>query len=172
MQVKLLVFDATPLIYLTKTGLSKILEDIQAEKLTSPLVNKEVVDEGKIRSIPEAIVLDKLFAKGTFKVCEPTNKNFLGELLKTHGLHGADAEVLALAHERYGIAVIDDEVARKTAKVYDIEYVGSFYVLARAIREDLISKAQAKKAINDMVTLGWRCSIESYVKIMEAIEKL
>ncbi len=172
MQMKPLVFDSTPLIYLTKAGLKKNFEDLKEEKLTSPSVKKEVVDAGKIRGIPDAIVLDKLFDKGKFKVCEPADQKFLGELLKTRGLHIADAEVLALAQERDGIAVIDDEVARKTAKVYCIEYVGSFYVLARATNEDVISKMQAKKAIGDMVSLGWRCSVESYMKIMEAIEKL
>lgn len=170
--MKPLVFDSTPLIYLTKAGLNRIFEDLQSEKLTSPSVKREVIDAGKNRGIPDAIVLDKLFTNGVFKVYEPADKKFLAELLKTHGLHLADAEVLALAHERAGIAVIDDEVARKTAKVYDINYVGSCYLLAQAIYEGLISKAQAKKAINDMVSSGWRCSVESYAKIMEALEKL
>jgi len=172
MQVKPLVFDSTPLIYLTKVGLCNIFEDSQVEKCTSPLVKKEVVDKGKIRGIPDSLVLDRLFDKGIFKVCEPADKKCLGELLKTHGLHVADADVLALTNERDGIAVSDDEVARKTAKVYGIEYVGSFYVLVRAICEGIISVAHAKKAVGYMVSSGWRCSVESYVKIMEAIEKL
>jgi len=151
---------------------SRIFEDLQGEKFTSSLVKREVVDAGKNKGIPDAIVLDKLFTNGAFKVCEPTDKKFLAMLLKTHGLHLADAEILALAHEHAGIAVIDDEVARKTAKVYDVDYVGSCYVLVQAIYEGLISKAKAKTAINDMVSSGWRCSIESYAKIMEALEKL
>jgi len=60
-------------------------------------------------------------------------------LLETSRLHLADAEVLALARERAGIAVIDDEVARKTAKVYVVDYVGSPYILMRAVCEGLIS---------------------------------
>ena len=68
--------------------------------------------------------------------------------------------------------MIDDEVGRKTAKVYDIDYAGSSYVLMRAMCEELISKTKAKQAVNDMVSSGWRCSIESYMKIMESLEKL
>jgi predicted nucleic acid-binding protein len=157
---------------LTKAGLSRVLEGLQGEKLTSLVVKREVVDEGKHRGVPDAIVLDKLFVNGVFKVCEPMDKKFLARLLETRGLHLADAEVLALARERSGIAVIDDEVARKTAKVYGIDYVGSPYVLMRAACEGLISKAKAKQAVNDMVSAGWRCSVESYAKIMEALEKL
>jgi predicted nucleic acid-binding protein len=171
-QVKPLVFNSTPLIYLTKAGLSRVFEGLQGEKLTSPVVKREVVDEGKREGVPDAIVLDKLFANGVFKVCEPADEKFLARLLESRGLHLADAEVLALAREHAGIAVVDDEVARKTAKVYGIDYVGSPYVLMRAVCEGFISKAKAKQAVNDMVSAGWRCSVESYAKIMEVLEKL
>jgi predicted nucleic acid-binding protein len=93
-------------------------------------------------------------------------------LSETRGLHVADAEVLALAKEHNALAVIDDEVARKTAKVYGIDYVGSSYVLLRAVFEGLISKESAKQAVNDMVSVGWRCSIESYAKIIELLDKM
>lgn len=170
--MKQLVFNSTPLIYLTKVGLGRIFENLQEEKLTSPVVKREVVDEGKRKGVPDAIVLDKLFVNGVFRVCQPSDKTFLARLLETRGLHLADAEVLALAHEHKGTAVIDDEVARKTAKVYDIAYVGSPYVLMRAVCEGSISKAKAKQAVNDMVSLGWRCNVESYVKILEVLDGL
>ena len=66
---------------------------------------------------------------------------------KTYGLHAAEAEVLALAKEYSGLTVIDDEVARKTVKVYNISYVGTPYVLARAVSEGFLSKEHAKAAV-------------------------
>lgn len=170
--MKPLVFNSTPLIYLTKAGLSRILEGLQGEKLTSASIKREVIDEGKHKGIPDAIVLGKLFVNGVFKVCETGDGEFLARLSESRGLHLADAEVLALAREHAGIAVIDDEVARKTAKVYGVDYVGSPYVLMQAVCEGLISKVEAKQAVNDMVSAGWRCSVESYAKIMEALETL
>jgi len=170
--VKPLVFNATPLIYPTKVGLSNVFEDLKGEKLTSPSVKREVVDEGKRKGIPDAIILEKLFKTALFKVVEPRNKKFLASLLETKGLHITDAEVLAIAKERDGIAVIDDEVARKTARIYGISYVGTPYILMRAVFQGLITKERAKQAINEMIFAGWRCSVESYAKIIEAIEKL
>ena len=169
--MKPLVFNSTPLIYLSKAGLSFIIEHLNAEKLTSLRVKTEVVDKGKVKGVPDAIVLEKLFENGVFKLCEPEDKLFLAGLSKTRGLHVADAEVLALAKEVDGLAAIDDEIARKTAKVYGIRYVGTPYILKRAILEELISKEEAKQAINDMVSFGWRCNIESYAKIIELLEK-
>ncbi|MGD0996549.1 MAG: DUF3368 domain-containing protein [Candidatus Bathyarchaeia archaeon] len=170
--MKPLVFNSTPLIYLSKAGLSGIIENLKGEKLTSPLVKTEVVDKGKLKGVPDAIALEKLFDNGVFKVCKPKNTAFLSRLSETRGLHVADADVLALAKECEALAVIDDEVARKTAKVYGIEYVGTPYVLVRAVFEGLLSKEEAKLAVNDMVSAGWRCSLESYAKIMQLLEKV
>jgi len=170
--LKQLVFNSTPLIYLSKVGLSGIIENLQEEKLTSPLVKVEVVDKGKQKGVPDAIALEKLFENGVFRLCNPKDKLFLSRLSKTRGLHVADAEVLALAKEHAGVAIIDDEVARKTAKVYKISYVGTPYILARAVSEKVLSKEQAKAAVKDMVSSGWRCNVETFAKIMELIDKL
>ena len=170
--MKSLVFNSTPLIYPSKAGLSGIIEILKGEKLTSPLVKAEVVDKGKLKGVPDAIALEKLFDNGVFKVCKPKDSAFLSRLSETRGLHVADADVLALAKEHDSLAVIDDEVARKTAKVYGIEYVGTPYVLVRAVFEGLLSKEEAKLAVNDMVSAGWRCSLESYAKIMQLLEKV
>ncbi|MCS7114433.1 MAG: DUF3368 domain-containing protein [Candidatus Bathyarchaeota archaeon] len=170
--MKPLVFNSTPLIYITKIGLSRIFEELKDEKLTSPSVKREVVDEGKRKGVADAVILDKLFQKDVFKVVKPKNTSFLETLLQTRGLHITDAEVLAIARERDGTAIIDDEVARKTAKIYGIAYAGTPYILVRAFSQGLIAKERARKAINDMVFSGWRCSVETYVKIMESLEKL
>ena len=170
--MKPLVFNSTPLIYLTKVGLSKIFEGLKEEKLTSPQVKREVVDEGKRKGVPDALILEKMFENKMFRAVEPSDRVFLSRLLETRGLHVTDAEVLALAKESDGLAVVDDEVARKTAKVYGIAYVGTPYVLVRAVLQKLITKERAREAVNEMVSAGWRCSIESYAKIMEALEKV
>jgi len=169
--VKPLVFNSTPLIYLTKVGLSEVFDGLKEEKLTSPKVKREVVDEGKRKGVPDAVVLEKMSRNNVFRIVEPKDNEFLSRLLETKGLHVTDAEILTIAPERKGLVVIDDQVARKTARVYGISYVGTPYVLMRAVLERLITKEKAKLAVNEMVSAGWRCSVESYAKIMEALEK-
>jgi hypothetical protein len=48
-------------------------------------------------------------------VGEPADETLMAQLLKTSGLHLADAQVLALAREHKGVAVTDDEIVGKTA---------------------------------------------------------
>jgi predicted nucleic acid-binding protein len=145
--------------------------ELKEEKLTSPKVKREVADEGKRKGVPDAVVLEKMSRNNVFRIVEPKDNEFLSRLLETKGLHVTDTEILTIAPERKGLAVIDDEVARKTARVYGISYVGTPYVLMRAVLERLITKESAKLAVNEMVSAGWRCSVESYAKIMEALEK-
>jgi hypothetical protein len=81
--VKPLVFNSTPLIYLTKVGLSKIFEGLKEEKLTSPQVKREVVDEGKRKGVPDALILEKMFENEMFRAVEPSDRVFLSRLLET-----------------------------------------------------------------------------------------
>lgn len=170
--MKPLILDATPLIYLTKAGLSKIFKELNEEMYTSSKVKMEVVDEGKRRDIPDAILLDKMFQNGVFNVKEPKDETFLKRLLETRGLNTADAEVIAIARELEGTAIIDDEAARKTAKIYGVSYAGTPYILMRSIKQGLITKERSKQALREMISSGWRCDIETYNRIMDVIEKM
>jgi predicted nucleic acid-binding protein len=170
--VKPIILDATPLIYLTKSGLGRILEELKEEKITSPQVKREVVDEGKNWGNPDAIILEKMFQNRVISTKEPEDDTLLETLLKTRGLHITDAEVLVIAKELHGTAIVDDAVARKTARIYGISYAGTPHLLMKAIKQSLITKERAKQAIKDMVSEGWRCDIETYTQIMDAIDKL
>lgn len=169
--MKPLILDATPLIYLTKAGLSRLFEELNREKYTSPKVKIEVLNEGKRKGVPDANVLEIMFREDVFNVKQPSDEIFLKQLLETRGLHEADAEVIALASELEGTAILDDEAARKTAKIYGVSYAGTPYILMLSIGQDLITRERARQAIGDMIASGWRCSIETYTKIMDVLEK-
>jgi len=169
--LRVLVLNATPLIYLTKTGLSDLFRQLGLKLVTSSSVRREVVDEGKRKGAADAIVLDELFREGVFKIVEPRDGRFLSVLLKIKGLHATDAEVLAIAKELNGVAVIDDAIARNVAKVYDMSYVGTPFLLMVAVRKGLMTRREAKNALDEMIFSGWRCSIETYVRLVRAIMK-
>ena len=83
--MKPLVFNSTPLIYLTKVGLSEVFDGLKEEKLTSPKVKREVVDEGKRKGVPDAVVLEKMSRNNVFRIVEPKDNEFLSRLLETKG---------------------------------------------------------------------------------------
>lgn len=170
--MKLVVLNSTPLIYIAKIGLTPLLADLKLEKLTSPLVKYEVVDRGKDIGAPEAIILEDLFKKRIIKVAEPKDQKMVAKLLEVKGLHEADIHVLTLAKEYSGTAVVDDELARKTAKIYKIRYTGTPYLLILAYLQGLTTKKQIRKALDEMILAGWRCGVEDYQRIIHHLERI
>ncbi|MFQ6135458.1 MAG: DUF3368 domain-containing protein [Nitrososphaerales archaeon] len=170
--MKLVVLNSTPLIYIAKIGLSRLLIDLRLEKITSLLVKHEVVNRGRDMGAPETTILEDLFQKNIIKVTEPKDQGLISRLLEIKGLHKADIHVLALAKEYGGVAIVDDELARETAKIYKIRYAGTPYLLIRAYIQGLITKEQVKKAVDEMISAGWRCGVEDYQRIIQHLESL
>lgn len=165
-----LVFNSTPLIYLAKVGLLPLLKDLPHELLTARGVKKEVVDRGKEKAAKDASIIEKAIQEGTLKIREPADKGLLRTLSGIPELHLTDAGVLTLAKEVKGIAIVDDRVAREVARVYGIEHGGTVFILALLIARGLITRVEARAALDDMIGLGWRCSAEQYAQMIKMIE--
>ncbi len=170
--MKILVLNSTPLIYLAKIGLIDILSKLKAYKITSSSVKHEVVDRGRAMGAPEAEALSKLFNEKAITLMQPKDQAFLKGLFTIKGLAVADAEVLALAKEQKGVAILDDKLARNTAKVHSIPYAGTAHILIWAIEENLITKKQAKNSLDEMIARGWRCGPEDYAQILKKFDEV
>ena len=165
-----LVFNSTPLIYLAKVGLLPLLKELPHERLTTEGVKKEVVDRGKEKSAKDALIIDESIQEGTLKIRKITDKGLLRTLSRIPELHSTDAEVLILAKEIKGMAIVDDRVAREVAVVYGIEHGGTAFILALLIAHGLITRAAARGALDNIISLGWRCSAEQYSQMIKMIE--
>ncbi|MHA1267565.1 MAG: hypothetical protein ACTSRS_20180 [Candidatus Helarchaeota archaeon] len=165
-----LILNASPLIYFSKIGLSKIFSEFKEEKYTTPLVIDEVVGRGKNDGYPDAFIVEKLVDDGILKIKSPKNKTFITYITQIPELHAAEVEVLALTKELNGIAILDDGDARQVAKIFNIEAHGSAYLLLRLNYRGVLSKQEAKDAIDNMVAVGWRLSLEDYARIVSVLK--
>ena len=169
--MKPLVFDATPLIYLTRVGLVNVIEAIPTRKFTARSVFGEVVERGRAKGSADALALDRLFKTNAISILDASDKALLRTFLKIRGLEEADAETLAIAKERHYRAVLDDLQARKVARTYDIDFVGTPHILILGMQNRLLTKEEALKALDDMIEAGWRCGPELYREIIRLIRE-
>jgi len=175
---KPLIFNSTPLIYLTKVSLAKLLKEIPEEKFTTTKVFNEVVQEGKKKGAPEASLLESLFKEETIKFRNPNDKEYLKSVKKMsveserHPLHEAEAEVLCLAKELNGIAIADDQVARSVARLLGIELHGTGYILGKIFATGKIKKGELIEKVKEMRNEGWHVTAEDYLKIIEYLKNL
>ena len=163
--MKPLVFDATPLIYLGKVNLIEKIKYFSEEKYTTKSVYSEVVEEGKKGGKPEVFMIEALVSSGVIKIKNPANKLYMNNLRENPKIHEADIEVLALAKELNGIALLDDDAARGMAEVEGIEHHGTIFLLLRMWKMKLLARDEVLANLNEMIRLGWRCSTDLYAKI-------
>ena len=175
---KPLVFDATPLIYLTRSSLTKLLREISEPKFTTVSVFEEVVSEGKRKRAPEASLLETLFKKEIIKVHNISNKKYLNYVKEMAAanemqpLHEAEAQVLCLTKELNGVAVADDKLARSVAKILGIELHGTGYILGKIFATGKIGKEKLVEKVKEMRENGWYVSAEDYLKIIDYLKNL
>jgi predicted nucleic acid-binding protein len=164
--MKPLIFDATPLIYLGKVNLIEKVKHFSEEKYTTKSVYREVVEEGKKGGRPEAMLIESLVKSGIIKLKTSTDKRYTSHLRENPKIHEGDVDVLALAYELDGVALVDDEEARGMAEIEGIEHHGTIYLLLRMIKTKLLTKEEALEGLNEMIRMGWRCSTELYAEML------
>ena len=175
---KPLVFDSTPLIYLTRSSLAELLKEISPTKFTTTSVFEEVVREGKKKRAPEASLLETLFKEEIIKVHNISNKGYLNYVKEMTAesemqpLHEAEAEVLCLTKELNGIAIADDQAARFVARILGIELHGTGYILGKIFATGKIDKEKLIEKVKEMRDSGWYVSAEDYLKIIDYLKNL
>ena len=168
--MKPLIFDATPLIYLGKVNLIEKIKYFPEDKYTTKSVYREVVEEGKKGGRPEVFIIENLVRSEIIKIKTPANRKYISQLSENPKIHEADADVLSLASELNGIALMDDEEARGMAQIERIEHHGTIYLLLRMMKMKVLSKEEVLSGLNDMIRMGWRCSTELYAEILMAVK--
>lgn len=166
-----LIFDSTPLIYLGKANLMKHLEGFENELLIPSSIFDEVVVKGKIRGIPDARRIDDTVSKNIIKIIEVDEGEVHSRLAENRALSRADLDVIQLARERNGIAIMDESYGRSVCDVEGIHHRGSLWLISRMIHSKLITKEEARESLDLMIEEGWFCSTKLYSKAIRMFDK-
>lgn len=167
-----LALNASPLIHLTKAGLSELFEELPFRFVTVQEVKAEVVDKGREIEPAGSKTIERLIQRARIVVEKPTEKRYIELLATTRGLHSGEVMVLALAKQKGYIAVIDDSKARKVAKMLAVRFEGTPFLLASAVLQGLMSKFQTIAALGELVKHGWGCGPLEFAEITRKIQEL
>jgi len=173
-----LVLNATPLIYLSRSGGLQILKSLNTRIYTPKAVYEEVVVEGRRLGKPGADLVDLYVQEGLITVRSPKMKLKLSSKVTGASRESdwpvdeGEADVLALALELDCTAIIDEQVGRNLAKLQGIEVHGTVYLLMLAHNNGALTKDQTLAMFKRIVAEGWRISVEDYTAIMEELEQL
>jgi len=160
------------LIYLNKVGLDWIFEQLEGEKFIPAQVYEQVVTQGKIRGDADAIISEELVKKGVIKVVTVENgfKAML-ECLKDE-LHEGELEVLTLAKNKGGVAVLDESIAREVGRIFRIEVHGTLFLIFLMVGMMKLRKEEARDKVNLMIREGFRLGHEEYLGFLNLLENV
>ena len=163
------IFDLSPLIYLSKVGLNWIFERLEGGKFIPTQVYDQVITQGKIRGDADALVSEELVKEGVIKVLT-VNDDFK-EMLKSLGeeLHEGELEVLALAKNKGGMAVLDESIAREVGAVFKIEVHGTLFLIFLMVRTGKLKKEEAMAKVNLMIGTGFGLGHDEYLEFLNLL---
>ncbi len=161
------VLDSSSLIYLGKLGLLKNITNTKEKFYIPKKVYGEVVVGGRERKEPEILLINELIREK--KLIVKKGKYVIKDYPL---LSDADKEVIALAKEMKCCVIIDETSAREIACSLGVKVHGSIYFILILLKRKIITKKDALKYINSMITLGFYLSIEKYREILNLINRM
>lgn len=168
----MLVFDATPLIYLATVDRLELVERPTEDCVVPRAVYGEVVTAGVEAGHPDARRVERAVERGVLSVSTVDDTELAERLRRNPNLSEADVDVLALATAEGGVAVMDDAYGRAVADTEGIETRGTVFLLVSAVRDGQLEAAEAKAVVDEMIDAGWYCSPDLYTRIVRTLESL
>lgn len=168
---EVVVFDASPLIFLSRIGL--LGESLQLFKTCclAESVRDEVVGTGRTIGAPETTEIESFVGLGRLTVERPRRSSLALRLESNPRLSRGDRDSLVLASERGGRLLADDAAVRSVASQLGLERGGTLYVLFVLTDRGVLKSTEAAEALDRLVDAGWYCSTRLYRTAKAALEK-
>lgn len=154
-----MISNATAVICLSKLNEIGLLKKVYSVIIIPSAVKKEVLLEGKegYSSINNAI------ESGWIRVAEPKKNIDLW-------LGAGENEAINLAKERKDGIILDDTLAIKAAKAFNIPIVRTTTVVFTALQKGIINKTQALDILNQLIENGYYISTKDYVVLISRLK--
>jgi len=169
------VSDATPLIFMARLGKLHLLREVFGRVQVPPEVKAETVDRGKAGGHPDAYVIEGALSEGWVAVDALTAENArrAEALAQAAGIDAGEAQVMMLAKQKgEEIVLIDQAGAREVARQLGLAPRGTIFVIIAAVKRGLITKAEGKRMLAELIEAGFYMSAKIYRDALEAIEEL
>ncbi len=108
--------------------------------------------------------------KGVIKVAAVESD--FKELLKSLNdeLHEGELEVLAMAKDEGGVAVLDESIVREVGRIFKIEVHGTLFLILLMVRMGKLGKIEAKAKMDLMINKGFRLGHEKYLEFLNLLD--
>ena len=161
------VSNATPLIYLAKTGRIDLLKIVFGQVFIPEEVKIEVVDKGKLLKEKGAYTIEKAIHEGWLKVL--TTKTIDVPIKLDKG----EVAALSLAKKlKLNVVLVDEVSARSAARLLDLTPRGTVFVLLKALEKKEIDLDEFLQILSQLISEGFRLKEEVYVEAVKEAKRI
>ena len=154
-----MILDATALICLSKINKLDILKKVFSVVIIPSALKKEILIEGK----EGYLRIYSAIKSGWIKVIDPRK-------IINLGLGEGETAAINLAIERKNSIMLDDAFAIKAAKAFNITILRTTTVIFIALKNKIISKAQALSILNQLIEDGYYISTRDYSVLISKLK--
>jgi len=156
----MIVSNSTVLIYLSKIDKFYLLKELFGKILIPEAVKEEVIDQGKEGDNIDIIEIERAI---NYEWVIVENVKVIPEI-KNIGIDKGETEAISLAKKKKSVVLLDQTHARNCAKIFNVKFHGTIYVLHLALVKKLISKEIYLLALEDLIDVGFRMSQKVYLR--------
>ncbi|MBI4452844.1 DUF3368 domain-containing protein [Candidatus Woesearchaeota archaeon] len=138
-------------------------------------VYQEAILEGLESKFEDSLILKNYLDKGKIKIIRLENKysELSNKIQNLNNLGIGESQAIALAKQlNRKELIIDEALARETAKSFDLIPIGSLKVLLLAYEENILNEKEIEETINKMIKIKFRISAATLIRFWELFEKL
>jgi len=168
-----IVSNTSPLIWLLKIGKIALLKKLYGEVVIPEEVYKEAVDRGLEEGFSDALVIKECVDQGWIKVSKLNERMIkLCQKMMQHAfeIHLGEAQAIILARETRSPLLMDESSGRAFAETWGLKVRGTLYVIMKALREEILNKDEAKEAVLQLISKGFRIEPRLLTRILKEIE--
>ena len=152
-----MIADSSSLIIFGKLNKIDILLRLFNEIEITDGVCKEAILEGLEKKFEDSFILKSHLDKSQIKIIKLDDKysRLADKIQEIHNIGLGEAQAIALAKQlNRKELIIDEALARETAKSFGLKPIGSLRVLLLAYKRNLLNGKCVKELMNNMIKIG------------------
>jgi hypothetical protein len=168
-----IVSNTSPLIWLSKVGRITLLQKLFGEVIIPEEVYREAVEKGLKEGFSDALAIKECIEQGWIKISKLSEREIrLCEKMMEHAfeIHLGEAQAIILARKASVLLLMNESSGRAFAETLGLKVKGTLYVIMKALREELLDKAEAKEIVLALVSKGFRIEPKLLARILREID--
>lgn len=170
-----MIADSSPLIVFGKLNKIGILLKLFKQIEIPEAVYQEAILEGLENKFEDSLILKNYLDNGKIRIIGLESKySELAEKIQLlNSLGAGESQAISLAKQlNRKELIVDESLARETAKSLGLRPIGSMGVLILAYKKNLMNEKEVRETINKMIKLKFRISAATLIRFWELFEKV